>query len=141
MAQQRVGNEKLSEDQVVELLATWFKKQHFKEVTRAPGHRHGIDLEVLLGNERIVIEAKGARGNKENRKKNVFDAVQIKVHFGMALVKAMELKVKEEGAIVAIAQPDDELVRKSVGHLIPQLDQLGVRHYWVKHDGDVICSA
>mgnify|MGYP001313635857 CR=1 FL=1 len=138
MLQHRAGNEKLSEDQVVELLATWFKKQHFTEVTKTLGHLHGVDLEVLRGDERIVIEAKGARGNKADRKKDFFDAVQIKVHFGMALVKAMELKEMEKGAIVAIAQPDDPQVRAAVGDIVPQLARMGIRHYWVKPDGKVI---
>jgi hypothetical protein len=118
-------------------LAAWFKLQGFLITTETRGHHHGIDLDVIRGKERIVVEVKGARGNKATRKKDMFDQNQIKVHLGMALVKALELKQKFPQAIIAIAHPEDELVTKTIGPLVDQLPGLGIRHYWVSGTGAV----
>ena len=133
----RRGDDTLCEDQVVGHLAAWFKKQGYTVTTETRGHHHGIDLDVIRDGERIVVEAKGARGNKNTRKHDFFDQNQIKVHLGMALVKALELKAKHPDAIVAIAHPADESVQASIGPLISQLASMGIRHYWVDPDGGV----
>lgn len=41
---------------------------------------------------------------------------------------------KNSQHIYAIAHPDDELIRKTIGHIIPQLEKLNIKHYWVKKD-------
>lgn len=134
----RDGDDKMCEDQVVGHLAAWFKAQGFTITTETRGHHHGIDLDVIRSGERIVVEAKGARGNKASRKKDFFDQNQIKVHLGMALVKVLELKLKHPDAIVAIAHPVDERVVATIGPLLHQLKGLGIRHYWVASDGQVV---
>ena len=68
------------------------------------------------------------------KKRESFDGGQIKSHFGRALVKTMSDINKNPQHIYAIAHPDDELIRKTIGHIIPQLEKLNIKHYWVKKD-------
>ncbi|MBK6543461.1 MAG: hypothetical protein IPG10_19735 [Flavobacteriales bacterium] len=133
----REGDDKLCEDEVVGHLAAWFRLQGFAITKETRGHHHGIDMDVVRNGERIVVEAKGARGNKSTRKHDYFDQNQIKVHLGMALVKALELKLKHPEAIVAIAHPEDDLVKRTIGRLVEQLAGMGIRHYWVSGTGSV----
>lgn len=87
-----------------------------------------------------MIEVKGAKASDTapTKKHDFFDSGQIKTHFGKAIVKALEDKYKNPEDEIAIAHPDDPDIRKAIGSLIPYLDSIGIRHFWVKENGEVV---
>lgn len=86
------------------------------------------------------MEAKGAKASNisPTKRREYFNSGQIKTHFGKAIVKVLEEKLLNPKAILAIAHPDDSSIRKSIGHIIPFLKTLGIKHFWISSDGTVI---
>ncbi len=131
---------KLTEDKIVVFLKNylestgWFIGDNFRL-----GHKHGLDIKATKNGQTLVVEAKGAKAsdNAHNKKRKQFDSGQIKVHFGKAIVKMLEEKLKDPKATLAIAHPDDSDIRKHIGELTPFLKDLGIKHYWVDEKGNV----
>ena len=40
-------------------------------------------------------------------------------------------------AKIAIAHPEDEQIRKAIASIIPELNKIGIQHYWVNANGTV----
>jgi 3-phosphoglycerate kinase len=129
-------SEKLTEDEVVEILSRKLEKDGWKITNQCFGQTKGNDIEATKNGKILIVEAKGAKSNdySPTKKRESFDGGQIKSHFGRALVKTMSDINKNPQHIYAIAHPDDELIRKTIGHIIPQLEKLNIKHYWVKKD-------
>jgi len=131
---------KLTEDEVIKLLMAHLENDGWYIDSFCLGHKRGIDIKASKGKEILIIEAKGAKANDKSpiKKRKHFDSGQIKTHFGKAIVKVLEEKSKNEKIKVAIAQPDDIDIKKSVGHIIPFLKTLGINHFWVSNKGIII---
>ncbi|MBW7941458.1 MAG: hypothetical protein H3C64_03445 [Candidatus Kuenenia stuttgartiensis] len=127
---------KLSETEVVNYLCSHLQKNGWEILGKCLGFERGIDVEACKDNIKLLVEAKGAKANDgaHNKKRSYFSGGQIKTHFGKAIVKALELKISHPKNIVAIAHPDDELIRKHIGGLTPMLKGIGVKHFWVTAD-------
>lgn len=127
---------KLTEDKVVTILSQQLKSEGWKITNQSFGQTHGNDIEAIRDGIILIVEAKGAKSNdySPTKKRDFFDSSQIKSHFGRALVKIMSEIEKNPNNLYAIAHPDDELIRKSIGSIIPQLEKLNIKHYWVKND-------
>jgi len=128
---------KLTEDEVIECLAQWLKKDGWDDIETQKGHSRGIDLTAYRNNEQLIVEAKGAKGSKNSHltTRDKFDCGQIKTHLGVAIIKVLSERNKNPEAKIAIAQPDDQDIRNCVGHVIPELKKLGITFYWVSKDG------
>ena len=103
------------------------------------GQQRGYDIEAERNNQKLYVEAKGARAGDSSptKKRKFFDSGQIKDHMGKAIVKSLETQNKYPNAKVAIAHPDDSLIRKVIGGIIPNINKLGIIHFWVKPNGNV----
>lgn len=125
---------KLTENEVVTILSEYLEKYGWSISKKSLGFERGYDILAKKGGRILAIEAKGACANKDahNKKRPHFDAGQIKTHFGKALLKLLEVKTENPEWIVAIAQPDDELVRKYTEKFLPYLNQIGILHFWVE---------
>ncbi len=131
---------KLTENQTIKILMTYLVKNGWKIDSYCLGQTKGCDI-VASKNENIMLmEVKGAKAdeNSPTKKRNYFDSGQIKTHFGKAIVKMLEERFKNPGVILAIVHPDDENIRKAIGHLTPQLKDLNMRHYWVSENGEIV---
>jgi hypothetical protein len=131
---------KMTENEVIEKLVAYLKNQGWENIQSRKNFEPGIDIEASKNGIQIAIEAKGARGNDKahNRTRKQFDAGQIKISFGAALVKALTIKSNNPEWLIGIAFPDDLLVRKYTECLIPYLQKLEIRFYWVNSNGTVI---
>jgi len=131
---------KLTEDDVVKILAEHLKQIGWIINSTSLGHTHGNDIEANKSNTTLIVEVKGARaGDKSPAKKRMyFDGGQIKTHFGAAIVKILHEKYLNPKNVFAIAHPEDKDIRKTIGHLIPFLKSLDIKHFWVSEDGTVI---
>lgn len=127
-------NAKLTEDEVVLALEKWLKKKGWTILNRCLGGQRGIDIHAKKGGVELLVEAKGARGKMPHTTRSKFSRGQIKVHFGVALLKILEEKAKKPKARVAIAQPYDEDIRKALKSVFPFVKKLGIILYWVKKD-------
>ena len=87
-------NEKLTEDETVELLMDFLKSDGYNILDYCKGHTRGIDIISEKNNRKLLIEVKGARANHNSKikKRLYFDSGQIKDHFGKAIVKSLEMK-------------------------------------------------
>ena len=132
-------NKKLTEDETVELLMIYLKSEGYKILDYCKGHRRGIDITAEKNNRKLLIEVKGARANHNSKikKRSYFDSGQIKDHFGKAIVKSLEVKSDNPDCDIAIAHPDDELIKKHLDKSIKHLKQLDIIHFWVSKDGSV----
>lgn len=129
----------MTEDEVVNNLCIWLKNNGWKIMNKCLGHEHGIDILATKETQNLIVEAKGSRGNTNSSvtKREKFSKSQIKKHFGCALVKILEEKYKNIGAIVAIAQPDDPYLKECLSLVIPEVIKSGIKLYWVSRDGQV----
>lgn len=126
--------EKLTEDEVVEILSKELENNGWTIINQCFGQSKGNDIEATKNGETLIVEAKGAKSNdySPTKKRDFFNSGQIKSHFGRALVKIMSDIEKNPNYKYAIAHPDDELIKKTIGKIIPQLEKLNIKHYWVK---------
>lgn len=131
---------KLTENEVIDKLSNHLVKKGWTIKAKRKNFERGIDIEAFKGRQFLAIEAKGAKANSDahNRTRKHFSANQIKTHFGVAIVKVLSIKSQNPTWQVAIALPDDDLIRKHIDHLIPFLRSLQISMYWVSENGSVI---
>lgn len=124
---------KLTEDQTVELMMKHLQKDGWQITNFCLGQKRGYDIVAEKGGETMRVEVKGAMANlySPTKRRKHFDSGQIKSHFGRALVKTMETIELFPDDIAAIAHPDDVDIRRAIGELVPQLQSLGIKHYWI----------
>jgi hypothetical protein len=127
----------LSENEVVNYLADWLQKQNWKITKKALNYQHGNDIEAEKNRDKLIIEAKGAKPNNP-KKTHTFNATQIQVHFGKALVKIMEQQTLFPNAQTGIAQPDAAIIKETLKVCLPQVKNLGIKLYWVQKDGKIL---
>lgn len=128
---------KLTENEVVTSLGDYLEKNGWEVISKSLGFERGYDLQATKAGKMLAVEAKGACANKEahNKVRAYFDGGQIKTHFGKALLKVLDIKTVHPDWLVAIAQPDDVLVRKHTEQFLPYLKQIGIIHFWVSVNG------
>ncbi|WP_177734446.1 hypothetical protein [Flavobacterium inviolabile] len=131
---------KLTEDETVIILCEYLKQNDWIIESYCLGRKQGIVIVASKLSMKLAIEVKGAKANDKSpiKKREFFDSGQIKTHLGKALVKVLEEKHLNPKINIAIAHPDDVDIRKNIGHLIPFLKHLGIKHFWVFADGTVI---
>ena len=133
-------NNKLTEDETVELLMVFLKSDGYKILDYCNGHKRGIDITAERNNRKLLIEVKGARANHNSKikKRPYFDSGQIKDHFGKAIVKSLEVKSDYPDCDIAIAHPEDDLIKKHINKSVQHLKKLEIFHFWVSKNGKVI---
>ena len=131
---------KQTEDEIINILKKYLELNGWKIDSYCLGQKKGIDIVSSKLNKTLIIEAKGAKSNDKSptKKREYFDKGQIKTHFGVAIVKILHEKSLNPKAEFAIAHPDDDSIRGAIGHLIPYLKKLEIKHFWVSEDGTVL---
>ena len=125
---------KLTEDECVLLLKDYLEKDGWIIGNKfCLGSTKGIDIEATKKSKTILVEVKGARASDtaKTKKRENFDSGQIKTHFGKAIVKMLELKYQNPTAMLAIANPDDEDIKRAIANYVPFLKSLGIKHFWI----------
>ncbi|MFH0830067.1 MAG: hypothetical protein V1887_02820 [Candidatus Aenigmatarchaeota archaeon] len=122
------------EDDVIRCLCKWLETRGWKIEETSIGHKHGCDIVARKDGKRLIVEAKGRKGNPRSHvtKRPKFDSGQIKDHFGKALVKILEERNKDQNAIIAIAQPNDNHIRECLKHVIPEVKKSDIKLYWIE---------
>ena len=131
---------KLTEDRTVELLIEHLKTENYTIESFCLGQKRGYDIVAKKNGKKLIVEVKGAKAhnNSPTKRRQYFDSGQIKTHFGKAIVKALETKVKFPTSDIAIAHPNDENIKKVIGELISEINKFGIIHFWVSPNGKVI---
>lgn len=124
---------KLTENNVVVFLSKYLENNGWNIKEKHLGQERGIDIVAEKEGQILLVEAKGARANDNaaNKKRKEFTVQQIKSHYGVAIIKVLELKNSNPQAIIAIAQPMDDN-EKTIGSITSEIEKLGIRHIWVK---------
>lgn len=130
---------KLTEDETIEILIQYLEKTGWNIESHCLGQTRGCDIIAEKTGSKIFIEVKGARAGDKSptKKREYFDSGQIKTHFGKAIVKVLDDKYINPKAKFGIAHPNDLGIKKAIGHLIPFLKTLEIKHFWVSSDGNV----
>tara|TARA_B110000046_G_scaffold144838_1_gene151957 strand:- start:150 stop:569 length:420 start_codon:yes stop_codon:yes gene_type:complete len=130
---------KLTEDETVELLMKFLKSDGYEILDYCKGHKRGIDITAEKNSRKLLIEVKGARANHNSKikKRPYFDSGQIKDHFGKAIIKSLELKTDYPESDIAIAHPDDDMIREHIKKSVKHLKNFEIIHFWVSKDGSV----
>ena len=128
----------LYEDQVVDAVCTQLEADGWHIQSRAHAHQHGDDIVAVRGDERLVVEAKGAGSSKEGTRRygSSFDRGQVKTHVGVAVLRALGV-ASERTARSAVAFPEDRNHRDVAGRIVPALAAAGVGVFWVDDDCNV----
>lgn len=131
---------KMTENQVIKCLINYLEKKEWFIEKYCLGQEKGYDIIATRNSQKMIIEAKGAMADDASptKKRSHFNSGQIKTHFGKAIVKALETKYSFPDAIVSIAHPYDNDIKKTIGHLIDFLKELNIKHFWVKEDCTII---
>ncbi len=134
---------KLTEKRTIELLMPHLEHQGYTIESFCLGQTRGYDIVAVRENEKLLIEVKGAKAHKDSptKRRDFFNSGQIKTHLGKAIIKCLETRVSYPNAIIAIAHPEDEQIRKAIGGIILELNKIGIIHYWVTADGSVELEA
>ena len=132
-------NSKLTEDETIEILMKYLKSKNWLIESYCLGQKRGYDIVAKKGNEKLIIEVKGAKAsdNSPTKKRSQFDSGQIKTHFGKAVIKSFETQNEFPNSQIAIAHPDNEYLRKIIGDLIKNINNAGLIHFWVNENGIV----
>ncbi|WEG72568.1 hypothetical protein [Vagococcus intermedius] len=85
----------------------------------------------------MIIEAKGATSSKSesNRAGSSFSTNQVKSHVAAAILKAMETMTEQEGCLIALAFPDNQVHRQRLEKSRVALQKLELIVYLVSTDG------
>lgn len=127
----------MTEDQVILSAIDWLKNDGWKIDHHCLGNERGIDILASKDGRVLIVEAKGAKGNLSTTTRDRFDSGQIKTHFGVAIIKVLEEKTRHPDAEIAIAQPDDERIRRVLKDVIQHMKVLKVKLFWVRVNGVV----
>ena len=127
----------MTEDEVVLNLVKYLEQSGWRILKYCLGGQRGIDITATKDDELLLIEAKGAKGKRSNTTRKQFDSGQIKTHYGKAIVRVLEEKTKHPGAIIAIAHPNDEYIKKVLSNSVNHLEDFGIEHYWVAENEDI----
>lgn len=132
-------NDRLTENETVELLMSYLQSQDWEIESFCLGQTRGYDIVASKNQKRMFVEVKGAKGDDKSptKKREFFDSGQLKSHLGRAIIKTLETKHTNPIAIVAIAHPDDEYIKKVLGKLIQDIKKMGIVHFWVNKNGNV----
>ena len=114
--------EKLTENKTIELLMPHLVQQGYEIESYCLGQTRGYDIVAVKNGQKLLIEVKGAKAHKDlpTKRRDYFNSGQIKTH-----------------AKIAIAHPEDEQIRKAIASIIPELNKIGIQHYWVNANGTV----
>ena len=132
----------LTEDQTVLLLLEYLKTQGYSIESYCLGSQRGFDIIAIKNGKKMIVEVKGAKASDDSpiKKREFFSSGQIKTHFGKAIVKSIETKLKFPNDFVAIAHPMNDSILNAISSLIPELKKLGISHFWVETNGNVISN-
>lgn len=130
---------KLTEDQTIKILIEFLKKDFWEIESCCFGQERGIDIVARKKGKRLYIEVKGAKASEKapTKKSDYFNSTQIRTHFGVAIIKAIKTQNRYPKDLVAIAQPDDDYIRKVLDGVVPALKKLNIIHFWVNANGIV----
>jgi hypothetical protein len=122
----------LYEDDVVDAVCAHLKADGWQIESMAHAHQHGDDIVAVRGDERLVVEAKGAGSSKEGTRRfgQPFNGGQVKTHVGVAVLRALGV-ASDETALSAVAFPDNQHHRQVAGRAAPALARAGVGIFWV----------
>ena len=131
--------EKLTENEVIELLIKWLEDNNWEIKSYCLDNKRGNDIEAIRDGKTLIVEAKGAKANDNSKikKRDFFSSGQIKTHFGKAIVKLLEEKVKYPDSLFAIASPYDKSIIKATAKIVPLLKGIDIIHIWVHKNGNI----
>ncbi len=132
------GHALIYEDDVVRATMRYLKGDGWSIESYSLAHQHGDDIVATRGDERLVVEAKGAGSSKEGTRRfgEAFTRNQVRSHVSVAVHRALRVW-SSGGAMAGLAFPDDAYHRSMVAPIQPALTQLGVTVFWVSADGQV----
>jgi len=126
----------LTENEIVEKVADFLESKGYRIIQSLTTNQQGIDIIAETESETLYIEAKGETSSVVTSKRYglPFNRNQIKSHISVALLATMKVisslpagnKTK-----VGIALPDTKEQRIVINKIIPALNKLDIRIYWV----------
>lgn len=127
------------ENEVIELLCNWLRKNGWTIVSAATDRSRGDDIRAIKDARLMLVEAKGSRGNPKlpGVRRMEFDTAQIRDHLGKAIVKVIEMRIQEPKARLVIAHPSTDKILRLVVPVAKQLIALNIDFVFVGSDGSM----
>jgi len=132
----------ITENQVVEYVCTYLKKNNFSIMQSANVGQKGIDIIAKTDGFKIFIEAKGETSSvpKSKRFGKPFTSNQVFDVISKVIFQALDIKnhhLWEDQSITAIAIPDTKIFRTWHSKVAESLCKLQLVTLWVLEDGTV----
>jgi len=126
----------LTENDIVEKVTDFLKSKGYRINQSLTTNHQGIDIIAETEFEKLYNEAKGETSSVETSKRFglPFNRNQVKTHISVALLATMKVissMPAENKTKVGIALPDTEEQRIVINKIIPALNKLDIRIYWV----------
>ena len=135
----------ITENQVVEYVCTYLKKNNFSILQSANVGQKGVDVIAEKDDFKIFIEAKGETSSVPNSKRfgKHFTSSQVFDVLSKVIFQALDNKnhdLWEDQSITAIAIPDTEMFRTWHSKVAESLCELQLVTLWVSEGGTVSIS-
>lgn len=132
----------LLEDDVVDAVVAFLGSKGWVIESTAHAHERGDDIVAFKGDERLLVEAKGAGSSKVTTRRygEHFTGNQVASHIGVAVVRALRW-ASNGNERPALAFPDNPHHRSRVKDIAPALAHVGVGIFWVAEDRQVELQA
>lgn len=132
------GVGRLTENDVVDRVCDCLEEHGWEIRTRATTVEHGVDIEAVQNDRRIVVEAKGATSANSTSARfgKPFTRNQIYSHVSKAVYAAAAAVNDSDGVVhSAVAFPDTPNHRHFVKRVEGALNRLAIGVFWVSVDG------
>ncbi|MFT5970769.1 MAG: hypothetical protein ACI8ZO_001286 [Flavobacteriales bacterium] len=129
----------LTENEIVDKVADFLKTKGYRIRQKRTTNQQGVDIIAETNFETLYIEAKGETSSVETSKRFglPFNRNQVKTHISVALLATMEVISRQpEGdkRKVGIALPDTVEQRIVINQIIPALNKLDIKIFWVTNN-------
>ena len=126
----------LTENDIVEKVTDFLETKGYRITQSLTTNQQGIDIIAETESETLYIEAKGETSSVETSKRFglPFNRNQIKSHISVALLATMKVissLPSGKKTKVGIALPDTKEQRIVINKIIPALNKLDIRIFWV----------
>lgn len=129
----------LNENDVIKSLSSYLEKNGYTIESSSDTSEHGYDIVASRSGKYLYVEAKGQTSSKDTsrRYKKEFTHSQKMDHIAKAIYKSMKTMNEKRNSEVAIALPSDDVHKNLIDDVMPFLEKLGIKIFFVDKSGNV----
>lgn len=121
----------ITENDIVDMVTLKLKELNFEVISSCYTDVKGVDIIARRDNYKILIEAKGGTSSRQSRNQGKpFNRNQARTHISVAIFKILQLKEKNNDALLGIALPYEKNHYEFIESIKTSLKELEVIIFW-----------